>query len=78
MKKYEIKDLRDNTVLTGTFEQVKEWFKQDLSLINEEDRDLFVTQNSEIDEAIDINDLWNILTKHQCGMAFPFEWKEVD
>ena len=76
MKKYEVKDLRDNTVLTGTFEQVKEWFKQDLSLINEEDRDLFVTQNSEIDEAIDINDLWDILTKHQCGMAFPFSWKE--
>ena len=78
MKKYEVKDLRDGTVIVGTFEQIKEWFKQDLALINEEDKDFFVEQNKEIDEAIDMKDLWDILEKQQDGISFPFEWKEVE
>lgn len=74
----EVKDLRDGTVTVGTFEQIKEWFKQDLNLINEEDREYFIEQNKEIDEAISMDDLWDILEKQQDGMSFPFEWKEVE
>ena len=76
--KYEVKDLKDGTVIVGTFEQIKEWFKQDLALINKEDKDFFVEQNKEIDEAIDMQDLWDTLEKQQDGMSFPFAWKEVE
>lgn len=76
--KYEIKDLRDGSIIVGTFKEIKEYFKIDLNLANEEDKDFFVEQNKEIDEAIDINDLFDILEKQQDGMSFPFEWKEVE
>lgn len=73
-----IKDIRDGSIIIGTFEEIKEYFKIDLNLANEEDKDFFTEQNKEIDEAIDINDLFDILEKQQDGMSFPFEWKEVE
>ena len=78
MKKYEVKDIRDGAIIVGTFKEIKEYFKIDLNLINEEDREYFIEQNKEIDEAVDMQDLWDILEKKEDGMSFPFEWKEVE
>ena len=77
MKK-EVKDIRDGSIIVGTFKEIKEYFKIDLNLANEEDKDVFAEQNRAIDEAVDMQDLWDILEKQQDGMSFPFEWKEVD
>lgn len=74
----EVKDIRDGAIIVGTFKEIKEYFKIDLNLANEEDKDVFDEQNREINEAVDMQDLWDILEKQQDGMSFPFEWKEVE
>ena len=74
---YLIKDKRDNTEFKGDLDQVKEYFKYDLKNVNEEDIEHFKKENIFIENALDIADLWEILTYQMDGMAFPFTYEEV-
>lgn len=66
--RYLVKDIRNNIIYTGTFEEIKEFYKNDIKFFMTKEK--AEAMKEKINKTLSFDELFNVLGRDKKGLAY--------